>query len=101
MPYRLEVPFVLLVAGTAIRGRMDAVFRSDDPAYDWQVVDWKTGRAADADPGQLALYRRAWAELAGVPEERVDAVFHLVRTNEVVRPGALPEPEALLGWTLT
>jgi DNA helicase-2/ATP-dependent DNA helicase PcrA len=100
VPHRLEVPFVLLLAGTAIRGRIDAVFRSEDPAYDWQVVDWKTGRAETTDPGQLALYRRAWADLAGIPEERVDAVFHFVRTDEVVRPTPLPDPEALLGRTL-
>lgn len=100
-PHRLEVPFVLLVADTPVRGRIDAVFRSEDPAYDWQVVDWKTGRAEGADPGQLALYRRAWAELAGVAEHRVDAVFYLVRSDEVVRPEALPDPETLLGRALT
>ncbi|MDO5500250.1 MAG: 3'-5' exonuclease, partial [Propionibacteriaceae bacterium] len=99
VPHRMEVPFVLLLDGLAVRGRIDAVYRSTDPAYDWQVVDWKTGRGEATDPGQLALYRRAWAELAGVPEERVDAVFYLVRSNELIRP-ALPDPQELLRQTL-
>lgn len=100
VPHRMEVPFVLLVEGLALRGRIDAVYRSTDPAYDWQVVDWKTGRADATDPGQLALYRLAWAELAGVPEERVDAAFYLVRTDEVIRPAALPDPAELVRRTL-
>ncbi|WP_432557974.1 ATP-dependent DNA helicase [Granulicoccus sp. GXG6511] len=100
VPVRMEVPFVLMVEGLALRGRIDAVYRSSDPAYDWQVIDWKTGRADATDPGQLALYRRAWAELEGVPEDRVDAAFYLVRTDEVVRPAALPDPVDLVRWTL-
>lgn len=100
VPHRMEVPFVLLVDGVAVRGRIDAVYRSDDPAYDWQVVDWKTGSEDATDPGQLALYRRAWAQLVGVPEERVDAVFYLVRSDEVVRPVPLPDPASLVRLTL-
>lgn len=100
VPHRMEVPFVLLLDGLAVRGRIDAVYRSDDPAYDWQVVDWKTGRADAGDPGQLALYRRAWADLVGAAEDRVDAVFYRVRDDRMVRPGRLPEPTGLVARTL-
>ena len=55
------------------------------------MVDWKTGRppqgeAAAAAAVQLAAYRLAWADLAGVPLEQVGAAFHYVADNETVRP---------------
>ncbi|HEU5486972.1 MAG TPA: ATP-dependent DNA helicase [Microlunatus sp.] len=98
VPYAVEAPFTLLVDGTLVRGRIDAVYdlrsgRADpatDGGYDFQVVDWKTGRAETADPLQLAIYRQAWAEVCQLPPERVDAVFYLVATDTVVRPEALP-----------
>jgi len=77
---------------------MDAVFRDADGSYD--VIDWKTGRrptgpAADAAAVQLAAYRLAWAELAGVPVERVRAGFHYVADNVTVRPADLLDAERL------
>ncbi len=94
-PYRIEAPFQILVAGQIVRGRIDAVYR--DPDGSFEVVDWKTNRAADADPLQLAVYRLAWAELAGVPPDRVRAAFLYVRTGEVRRYGYddLPDRTAL------
>jgi DNA helicase-2/ATP-dependent DNA helicase PcrA len=61
------------------------------------VVDWKTSRHEAADPMQLAIYRLAWAELAGVPLERVGAAFYYVRTGDVVRPEHLPGRDQLAG----
>jgi DNA helicase-2/ATP-dependent DNA helicase PcrA len=52
-------------------------------------VDWKTNRDQTADPLQLAIYRIAWAELAGVTVDDVDAAFHYVRSGETVRPAGL------------
>ena len=73
-PHVVEQPFVIEVGGTAVTGRIDAVFRvTDDPAIEWEVVDWKTTAAHDA--AQLAIYREAWARLAGCPPERVRATF--------------------------
>ncbi|KUN83001.1 ATP-dependent DNA helicase [Streptomyces bungoensis] len=95
-PYRIEAPFQLTLAGRAVRGRIDAVYRhgeGDDATY--EIVDWKTGRAHTADPLQLAVYRLAWAEQQGVPPESVTAAFLYVRTGEVVRPGNLPDRAAL------
>ena len=66
-PLGVEVPFSMVVAGTIVRGRIDAVF---DDADGYLVVDWKTGAVERADPIQLAVYRQAWAELAGVPADR-------------------------------
>lgn len=108
VPYAVEAPFTLLVDGTLVRGRIDAVYdlrsscseivtgnAGESGAYDFQVVDWKTGRAEGTDPLQLALYRQAWAEVCGLPVERVDAVFYLVGTDTVIRPSTLPGQEEI------
>lgn len=95
-PYRVEAPFQLGLAGRVVRGRIDAVYRSDgDDGTTYEIVDWKTGRTGTADPLQLAVYRLAWAEQRGVPPESVTAAFLYVRSGEVVRPEGLPDRAAL------
>jgi DNA helicase-2/ATP-dependent DNA helicase PcrA len=107
VPIRVEVPFATVVAGIVVRGRMDAVFRRDEPTAPgrepvrYEVIDWKTGAkptGADAAAAavQLAAYRIAWAELAGVPVSQVSAGFHYVRENETVRPADLLDADALV-----
>ncbi len=89
-PVAVEPPFALVLAGQVVRGRIDAVYAEQvDGREGFLVVDWKTNRAQTADPLQLALYRVAWAELAGVPVERVRAAFYYVRTGDLVEPGGL------------
>ncbi|MBT2448108.1 ATP-dependent helicase [Streptomyces sp. ISL-43] len=87
-PYRMEVPVQLTLAGRVIRGRIDAVYQGPDGTY--EIVDWKTGRTAEADPLQLAVYRLAWAEAANTPLAEVTAAFLHVRSGRVVRPRNLP-----------
>ncbi len=87
VPHAVEPPFALVLAGQVVRGRIDAVYAEPDGR--WLVVDWKTNQRQTADPLQLAIYRVAWAELTGVPVERVAAAFHYVRTGETVEPEAL------------
>ncbi|MGW7354087.1 UvrD-helicase domain-containing protein [Streptomyces sp. NPDC054784] len=98
-PYRVEVPFQLSLGGRTVRGRIDAVYRTEGGSAGegvaWEIVDWKTGRGRHADPLQLAVYRLAWAERRGVPPEAVDAAFLYVRTGELVRPASLPGREEL------
>lgn len=93
VPHAVEAPFSLVLDGQVVRGRIDAVYAEPDGR--WLVVDWKTGRAGGSDPLQLAVYRQAWADLAGVPVEDVRAVFHHVRTGETVEPADLPGREEL------
>ncbi|MEV0077987.1 UvrD-helicase domain-containing protein [Nocardia neocaledoniensis] len=105
-PIDVEVPFETSIAGTVIRGRMDAVFA--EPGGRWIVVDWKTG----AEPGpadepavavQLAVYRLAWARLmaarTGATEDqmlqRVGAAFHYVRSGRTIAPTELAGPREL------
>ncbi|MGW2790404.1 ATP-dependent helicase [Streptomyces sp. NPDC001251] len=99
-PFRTEAPIQLTLAGRVIRGRIDAVYKEGDGALArYEIVDWKTGRQATADPLQLAVYRVAWAEQLGVPPASVTAAFVYVRTGETVRPARLPgraELEAIL-----
>jgi DNA helicase-2/ATP-dependent DNA helicase PcrA len=79
--HKLEVPFETVLAGVLIRGRIDAVYKTEDG---YEVVDWKTGsKKLDEDAAiQLAMYRLAWAKIAGVDISKVSAVFHYVPTGE-------------------
>jgi DNA helicase II / ATP-dependent DNA helicase PcrA len=86
-PVALEAPFAVVLAGQVVRGRIDAVYDDGDG---YLVVDWKTGRDDTAEPLQLAVYRVAWAELAGVRLDKVGAAFYYVRSGEVVEP-SLPD----------
>lgn len=88
IPLAVEAPFTLVIGGHLVRGRIDAVFATDSGGA--QVVDWKTGNIAAADPLQLACYRLAWAELNGLAPDQVEAVFYDLHTGEVVRPPDLP-----------
>jgi DNA helicase-2/ATP-dependent DNA helicase PcrA len=92
VPVAVEPSFALVLAGQVVRGRIDAVYADGDG---FLVVDWKTSQAQTADPLQLALYRLAWAELRGVPVQRVRAAFHYVRSGATVEPGDLPGRDVL------
>ena len=97
-PAGMEVPFSLSIAGRLIRGRIDAVFPAGPDAPDgqlWEVVDWKTSKHDVADPLQLAIYRLAWADLAGVPVAAVGAAFAFIRSGTVQRPEGLPDADAI------
>ncbi len=97
-PVDVEVPFDMVIGGTMVRGRIDAVFEDSDGAT---VVDWKTGDPPDTPQAkrhaavQLAVYRLAWAALRGVPAASVRAAFHYVRSGQTVVPESLPELEEL------
>jgi DNA helicase II / ATP-dependent DNA helicase PcrA len=97
VPYAIEAPFSIWIAGRLVRGRIDAVYQQPGTVAQarFQVVDWKTGRTDAADPLQLAIYRLAWAEAHGLPVEQIDAIFYHVRSDEIVRPSALPGRRAI------
>jgi DNA helicase-2/ATP-dependent DNA helicase PcrA len=99
VPVEAEVAFESVLAGVAVRGRMDAVFA--DPDGGFTVVDWKTGAVPEADRRhavgvQLAVYRLAWAALSGTPPEKVRAAFHYVREAVTLRPADLQSEEELV-----
>ena len=87
---RAEVPILLGVGGTVLRGSIDLlVEREGEPPL---VIDYKTDRLAGSDPAaradrygtQRAIYALAVAESLGAPEVEVAYVF-LERPNEPVR----------------
>ncbi|MGC0364850.1 DNA helicase-2/ATP-dependent DNA helicase PcrA [Rhodococcus sp. 27YEA15] len=108
-PMEVEVPFETSIAGTVLRGRIDAVFA--DPDGGWTVIDWKTGAEPSAANEeavvmQLAAYRVAWAELMSArarsmgrreefPLHKVRAAFHYVRSGRTIAPENLPDGAAL------
>jgi len=100
-PYRVEVPFDITIGGTPVRGRLDAVFTCPPGAeFDYDVIDWKTGRKPAGErlahaEVQLAVYRIAWARIVGVPVERIAAGFHYVADGVTHRPQSLPDEAAL------
>lgn len=88
-PVRVEVPFATRIGPIGVRGRIDAVFADPDGGY--TVVDWKTGRQPSAAQApavavQLAAYRLAWSELAGLPLQQVRAAFHYVADGVTLAP---------------
>jgi DNA helicase-2/ATP-dependent DNA helicase PcrA len=70
-----------------IRGRIDAVFATPDGGA--EVVDWKSGGRGGLSDLQLAMYRLAWADISGLPLDRISAAFVLVRTGDVIPPTRL------------
>jgi len=96
-PFAIEAPFSLVLDGQQVIGRIDAIFRDVDVdgREHWEVVDWKTNRAATADPLQLAVYRLAWAEMNGLDLADVTGAFYYVRLGEVRRFDDLPARDGL------
>ena len=97
-PTEVEVPFETVIGGIVVRGRIDAVFAEKDGS--WTVVDWKTGVVPEPAKReslfiQLAAYRIAWAQLAGVPVEKVRAAFHYVRDGHTLMADDLPDEATL------
>ncbi|WP_297793391.1 ATP-dependent DNA helicase [Mycobacterium sp.] len=100
-PVAVEVPFEMPIGDTLVRGRIDAVFV--DPDGGATVVDWKTGEPPHGPEAlrqaavQLAVYRMAWAALAGVPESTVRTAFYYVRARTTVVPDELPSAAEVAG----
>jgi DNA helicase-2/ATP-dependent DNA helicase PcrA len=99
VPIEVEAPFELMVAGVLLRGRVDAVFDSEDEGI--EIIDWKTGRQPRdtaheaARTVQLAAYRLAFANLHKLPLHQVTAAFHYVRDGITLRPADLLDEDDL------
>lgn len=94
-PFAVEVPFETTLAGTLVRGRIDAVYKSGDG---FEVVDWKTGskKLGESAAVQLAVYRLAWAKIEGIDLSQVSAAFHYVPTSLTDRPADLLDEAGLI-----
>ena len=79
---KVEAPFVLVVDGRVVRGRIDAVYERDGRV---ELVDFKTGRKpAPGDPGawaQLDLYAVAAVDTWGVDAEALRTSYCYLRAD--------------------
>jgi len=97
-PLYAERSFLLRVGGSAVRGRIDAIYGAPDGP--WEIVDWKTGRPPEPDDPlaglQLDLYGLACVEIWGkAPADLRLTYFYLREATEDTRPmGDLGEVRA-------
>ncbi|NBU57310.1 MAG: ATP-dependent helicase [Actinobacteria bacterium] len=98
-PYAVEVPFETVIAGVLVRGRIDAVYKTDSG---FEVIDWKTGSKmlGESSAVQLAVYRLAWAKLQSISVAEVSAAFHYVPTNKTDRRANLLSEDQLIDLLL-
>ena len=79
--WAVEYPVETHVEGVSLRGRIDAVFRTEDEDGErWVLVDWKSGSrpkmaTMQSRRFQLGLYRIAFSRIMGVGPERISTVF--------------------------
>ena len=102
-PFEVESGFETVLAGTVIKGRIDAVYRElgELGDYTYEVVDWKTGRELDGEDLstaaiQLAMYRLAYSKLHQIPLQRISAAFFYIPSNKTLRPVDLMDEAELL-----
>jgi DNA helicase-2/ATP-dependent DNA helicase PcrA len=60
-PYAVEVPFETVIAGILVRGRIDAVYKTE---AGFEVIDWKTGSSIGL--GEAAT-NSGWLRLCCIP----------------------------------
>lgn len=72
----IELPFTFKKDGRVIRGRIDAVYETDDGGL--EIVDFKTGQRFEAKPGeadQLELYAEALQALGLAPIDNIKLTY--------------------------
>jgi DNA helicase-2/ATP-dependent DNA helicase PcrA len=81
-PVKVEAPFVLVVDGRVVRGRVDAAYDRDGR---FEVVDFKTGRTpAAGDPSasaQLDLYAVAAVDAWGMDGDTLRTTYCYLRSD--------------------
>ena len=79
--WAVEYPVETHIEGVSLRGRIDAIFRTEDEDGErWVLVDWKSGSrpkiaTMQSRRFQLGLYRIAFSRIMGVDPERISTVF--------------------------
>lgn len=87
-----ELPFVLKLDGRLIRGRIDAVYKTDDGGL--EIVDFKTGGEAEfGDVDQLRLYAAALYQLGIAIEGSLTLTYCHLATG-TLRSQTIESPEA-------
>src|SRR5207237_8029614 len=96
-PARVEAPFVVVVGGRMVRGRIDAVYERDGRT---ELVDFKTGkRPAPGDASartQLDLYGMAAVDTWGIDPGSLRTSYCYLRADGPAEIDAVDWDEALL-----
>ena len=97
-PVRVEAPFVVVVGGRMVRGRIDAVYERDGCT---ELVDFKTGsRPAPGDASartQLDLYGMAAVDTWGVDPNSLRTSYCYLRADGPAEIDAVDWNDAVLG----
>jgi DNA helicase-2/ATP-dependent DNA helicase PcrA len=107
LPVAVELEVNLPLGNSTVICKIDAIYEVEGSnGQRFEIVDWKTGKApkdaADLElkQFQLALYRAAYANWAGVAPENIDAVFYFVADDAIITPERLySEAELLERWS--
>lgn len=89
-PIHIEAPFEVSIGEGSIRGKIDAIYGSGDPADDtsWEIVDYKSGadRKDTARSVQLEAYAIAASDgaLSAEPPESMSVTFAYFGGSEIV-----------------
>ncbi|MGH2758072.1 MAG: RecB family exonuclease, partial [Actinomycetota bacterium] len=93
-----ELPFTLKIGRDLVRGRIDAVYETEDGGV--EIVDFKTGAAPETSFAQLELYAEALAAL-GIVTGEAKLTFVYLRDgredSQVYAPRGLKHLEEALG----
>lgn len=98
-PILVETPIDLVIAGTRVRGRIDAVFSSEPGS--WEIVDYKSGGPSD-DPAsvvQLEAYAIAALDggVTGGPPNRLRVTFAYLGVDPIVERSHHADEEWIVG----
>lgn len=84
-PFLVETPFEITIDGRSVRGKVDAVYRDENA---WEIVDYKSGRAAPSDEKLVQLQAYALAahhgNLAVAIPETIDVTFAWFGSEQAV-----------------
>ena len=78
----IELPFTLNKNGRIVRGRIDAVYETDDGGI--EIVDFKTGQKFEPKPGepdQLELYAEALRALGLTDRDNIKLTYAFLSTE--------------------
>ena len=96
-PVRVEAPFVVVVGGRMVRGRIDAVYERDGRT---ELVDFKTGSRPDPGDGsartQLDLYGMAAVDTWGIDPGDLRTSYCYLRTDGQAEIDAVDWDQATL-----
>ncbi len=85
-PIHIEAPFEVSIGEGSIRGKVDAIYETDEAG--WEIVDYKSGasRADDARKVQLEAYAIAASEgsLSAEPPEAMSVTFAYFGGTDIV-----------------